>query len=403
MILLLGIGLGQASDAGALSTWSSSAVEAVPFLDGQVGVRAAERLGLAATLDNGDVFRTDLDFVLPAGGAGQVDLHALALAHTAGWGALTIGRQRHLDARGWLPLDGLSLDVAGSRFFTPTVYAGRLWSPEPGATAVPTWVGGLNLGLRPPDRDGEASRAVALQAGWMTRRAEGETSHSLLAAASVRRPTGASASADAEIRLGGDAPGSRASLRATAWLGPHLALAPELRWEDLSPDAEISGLRTPMDWLGGAGYGAASLAATAKAGDISLDLSGGPVLHTDATGPGGLGRGSVGWRGDALRLGVFGAGAAIDGSWLAGGGLEAEGQAARLQARLEAGLFRFQPLDGADATLGEARVHLARPLVAPRPDADLALALDAAVGADRQLAPWARAALVLEGHLGGAP
>lgn len=398
--LLLVSGLARASDAGELSVWSTSAVEAVPFLGGQVAVRAAEHLASRAVLEDGGEFVTDVSFRLPPDKtlAAGVQLHQLALSRRLSWGELRLGRQLRLDSRGWLPLDGASLDVNASEFFKPTVYAGRLWSPEPGETMVSTWVGGVSLTMRPPDGEGEASRALVFHAGWMERLAAGALSHSLTAGAAFRTPRGGSATADAELRLGEQA-GSRAGLRATAFLGSHLSLSPELRWEDLSPDAEVSGLRTPMDWLGGEGYGAASLAARVGLGDVEITASGGPVLHMDETGLGGLGRGGLGWEHDALRLGAFGSGAAVAGSWVAGGGLEGAYRAERLSVRAEAGLFRFQPLSGADATLGEARARLSAPL-ASADDGALSLALDGAIGADRLLQPWARAALVLEGHLG---
>ena len=393
---------GSASEAGQLTTWSTSAVEAVPFLGGSVAIRAAEHLGLRADLDQGGVFSTEVTFRLPPDKSlpARVDLYQLSVDRRTSLGTLRLGRQTRLDPRGWLPLDGVSLDVPGSDFFKPTVFVGRAWTPEVVQDSLSTWLGGVNLTMRPPDGEGDASRSVAFNAGWMGRLSDGALSHSLVAGASYRTPRGANASADAEIRLGGDAPGSRAGLRATAILGRHVALTPELRWEDLSPDGEVSGSRTPMDWLGGEGYAVAALATRVTVGSVDLVASGGPVSHMDETGLGGLGRGSVGWSAGDLRVAAFGSGAAVSGSWLAGGGLEGDLHADRLSARAEAGLFRFQPLDGRDATIGEARARIGTPLVASSDASSLMLSLDGAVGADRQLAPWARAALVLEGRLG---
>lgn len=402
-LLLALIGLASAAnDAGQLTTWSTSAVEAVPFLGGEVAVRAAEHIGLRAEMEQGGVFSTDLTFRLPPDKSvpASVSVNQLALEQRTPVGTARLGRQVRLDPRGWLPVDGLSFDAPVSPFFTPTVFGGRLWTPERVEDVGGTWVAGVNLALRPPDGAGDASRALAFNAGWMGRLGEQGLSHSLVAGAAFRTPRGANATADAELRLGGAAPGSRAGLRATAILGRHVTLTPELRWEDLSPDGALDGLRTPFDWLGGDGYAAASLATHVGLGPIELVASGGPALHMDETGLGGLGRASVGWRGGALRLAAFGSGAAVSGSWVAGGGLEGGLGAERLSARAEAAVFRFQPLDGGDATIGEARARLGAPLVATSESGSLTLSLDAAVGADRLLAPWARAGLVLEGRLG---
>ncbi len=392
-----------ASDAGELTTWSLSAVEAVPFLRGDVGLRAAQHLGLYAGLDEGGSFSADLSFRAPPGydASPAFDLQQLLLVHRAEWGSLRVGRQSRLDLRGWLPIDGVSVDLRSSPFLEPSAFVGRLWSPEPGEDALQTWVGGVGLRLRPPVGGGEASRSVAFDLGWMERLSQAGLSHSLAAGASYRRPRGGSASLDGELRLGAD-PGSRAGVRATAFLGRHLALSPELRWEDLSPDAEISALRTPMDWLGGDGYAVASLAARVSLGGLELSLSGGPVAHQDETGLGALGRGGLSWRGEGLGVGVFGSGAAVDGSWISGGGLSGELEREHLSARAEAGSFWFQPLDGAAQPVVEGRGRLATPLTSSD-QGGLALALDGAAGMGRLLAPWARATLSLEGTLGASP
>ena len=240
---------------------------------------------------------------------------------------------------------------------------------------------------------------MTLQAGLLERLSAGALSHSLSAGASLRTPRGDLAALDGELRLG-DAEGSRASVRGTAFIGRHLALSPELRWEDLTPDGEVSGLETPMDWLGGEGYAAGSLAANLRFGAITVSASGGPTMHMDETGLGGLGRGGLAWRGARMSVGGFGSGAAIDGSWVAGGGLEGSLNAERLSARAEAGMFQFQPLSGADALIGEARGRLTAPLPVTAEDSELALSLDGAVGADRLNRPWARGALLVEGRIG---
>ena len=108
-------------------------------------------------------------------------------------------------------------------------------------------------------------------------------------------------------------------------------------------------------------------------GEAAIDAV---LLHLAVGGVVGLGDGLVdlgvgpGQERERVELGLerrvaaFGSGAAVSGSWLAGGGLEGSFDADRLSARAEAGLFRFQPLDGRDATIGEARARIGTPLVA---------------------------------------
>lgn len=400
--LLLALGLALAGETGELTTWSTSAVEVLPFLDGGVGVRGSQRLGLEAENDSGVRFGLDLSMNQPplALGTASVDLNRLALDVDTGRGRVRAGRLLLLDSRGWTPIDGAILEMDSSPFFGPRACVGRLWSPEHDGESSGATVAGLDLKLRPPTADGEASRAVAFDVGWMARLARGDTSNSLFAGAALRRPRGDNLALDAEIRLGGLNPGSRAGLRGTAFLGQHLSLSPELRWEDLSPDSQLVGLRTPMDWLGGQGYLASGLAARLDLGPVSVQASGGPSLHRDETGLGGLGRAGLGWRAEGAGLGVFGAGAALGGSHLAGGGVEGSFSMDGLSLRAEAASFRLAALDGGEATVGEARARLSAPLGAPREDARLALTLDLSGGSDRQLQRWARGALALEGRLG---
>lgn len=400
ILVALGGRAARADEAGALRTWSTSALEATPDFDGEVWGRARQQIRVEASAGEG-AFGADMAIVLPPGRMPVTSfaVHQITYDRAFAQGDLRVGRMVRLDSRGWMPVDGVSFDAEGTPFFKPSVVIGRLWSPEPGE-APSTWVGGVSLKMHPGNGEGEASRAVGFTAGWLGRLHDEGLSHSLAAGASWRGTRGSGASLDGELRVGGGEDGARAGLRANLPLGRHLTLAPELRWEDLAPATDISGLRTPIDWLGGEGYAVASLAARATAGPLALTASGGPVLHQDETGMGGLGRGGLGWRGERGSAGVFGSAAAIGGSWLAGGGVEGGLSAFGAEVDGQIGLFRFQPLAGEQADVGELRLRGTRPLVAERGGAALDLSLEAAMGMDRLLEPWSRAALVLEGQIG---
>lgn len=401
MIWVLLLAVARADDAHLLSAWSTTAVEATPDLDGGAWGRVRQRVGLevAAAED----WRIEADGAVrhPAGGADAVvvDVHRLALDGHGRAGRLAVGRMVRLDARGWLPLDGVAVDLTGTPYVAPSAWAGRLWSPEPEADPVSTWVGGLGVLVRPPAGEGRASRAVSLGASWMGRLAEGELGHSATTGLAVRGPRGASGVFDAEVGMGAVA-GSRASLRATLPVGA-FAVGPELRWEGLAPTGQVTALRTPMDWLSGQGYGVAGVAGRWAHGGWSAQASGGAVARPDADGPGGLGRAAVGWgAGEGPRAGVFGAAAGLGGSWVAGGGVEAGLAAAALDVSVEAGAFRFQPLDGASADVLEARLRAGVPLVPVHRPSGVRLGVEAGAGADRLLERWARAGLVLDGRFG---
>src|SRR5690606_2045610 len=116
-----------------------------------------------------------------------------------------------------------------------------------------------------------------------------------------------------------------ASLRGNAPIGRYVDLGAEVKWEDLRPDAWPEEVRAPITWLALDGYGMATLTARWAKGPWALTASGGPSFapRADTVSLGGIGRGGISWHAPrSVKVGLFGTGAAVDGSWIGGGGAE---------------------------------------------------------------------------------
>ena len=104
--------------------------------------------------------------------------------------------------------------------------------------------------------------------------------------------------------------------------------------------------------------------------------------------------------GDRFTAGLAATGAMADPSWVWGGvadGRWLAGETASLG--LQGGWFRFLPLTGFATHVVEGRLDGTLPLL--RGDGgDLSLAGQVAAGSDRQLAPWVRAGVSLQGTWG---
>ena len=249
----------RAGDAMTLAVGSTSAIELLPNLYGDVDARFRQRLALTVDLPEHRAFVVDGAIRRLAFDDGRVvlDVHRLAVAagHRAG-PRLELGRTVKLDPRGLVPLDGLVVEGDLGEGARAQVFAGRLWHPEPLldlAAALPsTWATGVGLTLRPPGVDGP-SRAVALTVGWMGTLSEGVLTNSVAAGASARGPRGATGSADVELRAPLDQEAqARAGAVASLPVGGSLRVGPEVRWEGLDPAgrAQLSELAAQATGVG---------------------------------------------------------------------------------------------------------------------------------------------------------
>lgn len=402
MILVLWDLPAAAGDAFDLAGWETTAIEVLPNLGGDTGVRVRQQLGIAAELP--------ADLRVEADGAIRrlafdedplkVDVHRLVVSTGQRRSLqLTLGRTVLLDPRGWIPLDGVV--VEGGDATHVNAFAGRLWNPEP-LDVKASYVGGLGVVVHPPGMDGLPSRASAVSLSWMILGSDGKLANSITAGGSVRGPRGASGSTDVEVRVDPGETGVRAGIQGTLPVGSSVRFSPELRWEGLSPTGQVVALRTPIEWLAGAGYGVAGLGATFAEGDFVVQARGGAVVHDleqDAPTYGGQARVGVGLApAEGPNLGVFALGAGIGSSWVAGGGFEAGWRAEWLRLGAEGGVFRFQPIAGQASPVSELRLRGGTGL---GEEDGLDLSVELSAGSDRLLERWMQGGVVLSGWLGG--
>lgn len=399
LLVVLPVHTARAStDVQQYTVWSTTAAELLPSELGDTIARGRQRLGLDMRVEDAWRVTADGDLRvnsnLPDMATG--DLFQLSLQRSSSWGRLSAGRLNRLDGRGFLPLDGVAADLAGTGGMAPSVWVGRLWSPETWQTGN-TFVLGSELHLRPRTADGRLSRSVAASVGAEGRLEDGDPAVRAWGAGRLRSVNGASLGLDAEGQVGGQG-GLRAGLRGALPVAKG-SLGVSGRWEDLRPAGVPGALRTPLDLLGADGYAVAALDLRQSAGETGLSGSGGPVVHPgDTTLIGGLGRGALSHRFSTVELSVFGSGAGLAEGWVAGGGLGAEAERDRLSLSAEAGAFRYRPLDGSVNTSVEARLRGTAQL---QPGPGLALACELATGSNRLLSPWVRGGLALTGHLSG--
>ena len=394
---LMSMALAQPT-APELAAWMEGGVEVRPDLYGETGIRDLARLRLEVT--QGDwAFRGDGGLRLRRSpyDAARVDLTRMRLSHTGRSHDLELGRLVRLDVRGFQRLDGLALELDPGTPISGSAWAGRLWSPETWAVGE-TWVQGFEAAWRPGDAEGRPSRTQRHTVGWEGRSAEAGLVHRLHASASIWGPRGDSGFALVEVQPTAEAVRWRGALRGEHPFGRRLDLGADLRWEGLPPPTVPGDIRTAIDWLAPSGYAIAGAFGRYRGEGWEASVSGGPTLRPRGEGEvvlGGLGRAGARWTGGgATGLGLFASGAAIDGSWLGGGGGELTWTNAWVPLGLDVGTWRYQGLHGDAAWIwemrGRGRIALGE---------EVSLLLDAAAGSNRQLASWVRGGLAIQGVL----
>ena len=385
-----------AGDTAELSAWSESAVEFLPAADGTGGVRARQRVGVNSPV--GDDWQARADGAIrlkpTSTDSSTGDLYRLTLRRSLGdQGDVALGRMVRLDGRGFQHLDGFAAALGQDQPIRPSAWGGRAWHPDD-LGAPNTWLGGVAVDLRPEGvwQVGGIGAQVGLEARTTEGR-HGQRAHATAALRGARRGT-----AQATIEAGqGTESGTRAALTGTLPAGRRVDMRADLRWEDMPP-ADRAGLaRSPIDWLGGDGYAVAALGTTVRHSRWRAMVNGGPAWHPSAEPDlGGMGRASVQATINPVHTaGVFASAGAIGGSWVSGGGVSGTRHHAALDLRADAGLFRFQGIDGVAGTVGEVRTRLSRPL-----DDHFLVAAELSAGANRQLAPYVSGGVVLQTRMG---
>ncbi len=398
--VLVLLGVASASERVDWRLWSWSGVEARPSYAAESQVRVEQQLGLALRDPSGLSFDALGAVRDPLDGAWTGDLYRLAMGLRGPCYSLSLGRFVMATERGFLRLDGAQLDVGLAPAVTFHGWGGRSWHPETYERGEDALVGGeLRL---------DSGGVLSGGAGWEGRLLDDEVIHRVHGYGRVRSVRGGWATAlieaapmESSDSLVGTS--ARAALRGHSPIGSAVELGAGLRWEDLERAVQPEALSSPMDWLTGPGYAAAELEARADIEKVSVSAAVGPThhLHPDAPRTGGLAR--VGARytiTDGLSAGLALTGALAQPSWVWGGVAEARWQLGEASSlAIDAGWFRFLPMEGPMANVVESRLSAELPLLSG--DAgELTLLGQVAAGSDRLLDPWVRGGLSLQGVFG---
>jgi len=381
------------------SAWSNTSLELRPDAYGNLVYGGFEHLQLDLALDPRVRVTMDggLRLVPSPHDSPTFDIGRLSVAHNGRDHILTVGRFVRSDPRGRERVDGVSFDLDRGGLWYGSAWAGRLWHPETWKVGN-TVVGGFQGHIRPPVGDGRYSRTTELIFGWEARGDQSFTQR-LHVAATAWGPRGASAMAFAELRLAEGGPEWRATMHGYFPVGRTLDLGGDLRWEGTPPTSAPEAERFPIHWLAPEGYGVTSLMARWQSGSWATSARLGATLRPDDGEAvlGGVGRWGLRHSTRTRWVGGYALVAGFPNSWVAGGGAEGA-WSGPIVVHGDVGAYRFQPLDGADDTIWEARVRGTLPvyhLGTSEMTRHFGVSLGLAAGYSRRLQPWVRGGISL--------
>lgn len=395
-----------AAPEGSVNATSETTFQVRPNLfTGQPWGGFGERLGLDATLPKGFSLSVGggLRFRVPEPGETIMgDLWRLSVTHEGTIHRVDVGRIVRLDARGFERIDGASAEIKPNGPASVSVWAGRLWAPINWAPDT-TVVAGVQGHYRPMV-NGLPSKAVQVSAGWEGRYTpKAAFRNRLMGAFSFYGPRNAKVNALLEGETGSDKNVPvRAEVHGGGPVGGNVDLRGDLAWQGLDHQSSIDGVINPFDWLTQDGYGIAGVGMLWQHGGFSVDATGGATLQVDSKytpTPGGHGRLSFGARVKHASFALFANGASIGESWIVGGGAEVGGHWKRYDLVIDSAIDRMTPIDGSARWLGEARARGSVELLditTGQLQNTIALAAEAAGGADRMLSPWVRGGLSIQ-------
>ena len=425
----------------------TTALEGLPDQTGDSWARMRHGLALQANLSSriSIIASGQLYYHLGAAGTDSWDestIQRLSFQYTGRSLSVRAGRFVHVGTLGLTRVDGFKLDLHPEGKFGGHVWAGRVGHAEalsPG--------GDLGAGAEFRFVPG----ALGLAAGYNLRGTPVDLSHRIHINSTVRSKKGVSLLVVAELgfstndRTGDEADpavddeptegvddevldpeedssdstlGLRASAQVALPLGTRAKLRIGGRYYGLPPISAPWSSYAIVETIRPTGYGVAEVAVDLRMrNEVWLRFEGGPTLGQKAVGYevvtvetdeppavetgvgiGATGKAAFAWKG----LGLYGTGTFVGGAWYAGGGAGLRHDVGPLTLLGEAGLYRFQGLDGSGGTVGEARFQGGIALPVKPTWGELGLVVRTAVGTDRLLSPWWRAGVALQGRLGSA-
>jgi hypothetical protein len=392
--------LAPAANAGGPSSSAGIALELLPDHDGSSRLRTRFLLatehrpapGWEAAFSAS--FRLSSHLAAPLGTTGGFDLHAGSMRYRSALATVAVGRLAgpSIGTR----LDGVEARIGQPRDLVSAVlFGGRRAHVEAGFFGASMLVGGGEVRVAPRGRSGRWGGTV-LHLGAEARYSASGPSSRIFGGARSVFAGGAAGAFTVETRTG---TASLVPLRAAMSVAVPLAdahVSSELRWEGLP--ADVASLRTPWDFLTPYGYAALRVALSVRVGEWDVSGSGGPSARPVPGGVawGGIARVDVSRSGRHLRAGGYVIAAAASPGNLFGGGAFAAISARRLAVTADLGVFAKRPFAGAYSPVVEARARAEW-----RPGGSgLRLAAEAAAGADRLRAPYARGGLLAIGEFG---
>ena len=427
---------------------ASSSIEGLPEQVGDSWARMRHGLSLQAALSSRIAVVASAQVFYPIGGGGadiwdEAVIQRLSFQYSGPAVSIRAGRFVHVGTLGLTRVDGFKLDL-----HPDSPVGGHLWAGRIGHAESLTAGGDLGFGAQFRFTPG----ALGLAAGYDLRFTPVDLAHRIHISSTVRSKKGVSLFVAAELgfntndRTGdptetpvegvaadGDeeeaidpeeeaessgGPGFRATASAAIPLGTRASLRVGGRYYGLPPISAPWSSHSVVETIRPTDYGVAEVSVELRPrSELRVRFEGGPtfgqrVAGYEAVAVEGdepteveteLGLGAAGKAAfDYKGVGLYGTGTFVGGAWYAGGGAGVRQHVGPVTLWGEAGLYRFQGLDGTEATVGEARFQgeIALPL---KPTwGEFGLVVRTAVGTDRMLSPWWRAGVAIQGRLGTA-
>lgn len=397
-----------------------SSIEVLPESNGDTWARM--RHGLSLTAGFSPRFRVIADgqLLIPLATTDvyawdEASIQRLAVQYNGPKVSITAGRYVHAGTLGLTRVDGVLLNLGMDDPVGVSLWGGRVGHPE--AIDIGGDVGGgAQFRISPG--------AFGLAAGYDIRRTPVNLTHRIHLSTTLRSSRGVSLLALGELGIDGETEGVEdsggvgfaARVQSSLPLGTRARLRLGGRYYGLPPITVPWSAASIVETLRPEDYGVAEVSFELRpANDLSLRVEGGPTIGQQTEGyevvaedseippgvetgvaVGGTAKLAFDWSG----LGLYGTGTSVGASWYAGGGVGMRHQVGPVHLWGEAGIYRFQGLDGTQATVGEARFQGS--LVLPvRPKwGQLGIVFRTAVGTDRLLSPWWRAGVALQARVG---
>jgi hypothetical protein len=411
-----------------------SSIEMLPDANGDTWARMRHGLSLQAHISPHFAVIADGQLLIPLATTDvyawdEASIQRLAVRYTSPKLSITAGRYVHAGTLGLTRVDGIQLELGSDDPVGVSVWGGRVGHAESLAIG-----GDLGAGAQFRVSPG----AFGLATGYDVRGTPVNVAHRIHLSSSVRDKKGFALFVLAELGFDShddtaedegegaeedaeedsSAVGFRAVVQSSLPLGTRATLRLGGRYYGLPPITVPWSSHSVVETIRPTDYGVAEVSLELRPrNNLRFRFEGGPAIGQETEGyedlpedseeipgietgvaVGGTGKLSFDWAG----LGLYGTGTSVGASWYAGGGVGMRHEVGPVHLWGEAGIYRFEGLDGTQATIGEARFQGGIALPVKPKWGQLGLVVRTAVGTDRLLSPWWRAGVALQARVGTA-